>query len=190
MGAAQLRCRFSRTCFPVWRSPWSAPAPSRSTRGASAGVRSVFRTEAAHDRVARGTRVVALLMSATGGRGHRRDHDFRCRYTMVSGIMPTRALPFLPLLLAIVGLPLAFGLVPPNGVYGIRTARTLGSERIWYSANASAGLTAVVLGVAGTIFIGFLAGRVFVSDRAKVVAAVGTTVFVATAMAVAGLVRA
>jgi hypothetical protein len=112
------------------------------------------------------------------------------RYNIVTGTMPTRALPFLPLLLAIVGLPLAFGIVPPNGVYGVRTARTLGSESIWYSANASAGLTAVVLGVAGTIFIGFLAGRVSVSDRAKVVAAVGTTVFVATAMALAGLVGA
>ena len=101
--------------------------------------------------------------------------------------MPKRALPFLPLLLAFVGLPLGFGMVPPNGVYGVRTARTLGSESIWYSANASAGLTAVILGVAGTLFVAVLAGRV--SDRAKVVAAVGTTVFVAVAMALAGLVR-
>jgi len=104
--------------------------------------------------------------------------------------MPTRALPLLHLLLAIVGLPLAFSMVPPNGVYGVRTASTLASPSAWYSANLSAGITAVVLGLAGTAFVAVLSQRASIPDGAKVVAAVATTVFVAAATAVAGLVSA
>lgn len=50
--------------------------------------------------------------------------------------------PFAPpaLILLCLALPLIFGLVPPNRLYGIRTARTLGDPRAWFLANRYAGL--------------------------------------------------
>jgi uncharacterized membrane protein len=43
------------------------------------------------------------------------------------------------LVLAIVGMPLSMGKIPPNHVYGFRTRRTLSDPDIWYPANAYAG---------------------------------------------------
>jgi uncharacterized membrane protein len=39
-------------------------------------------------------------------------------------------------LFALVALPLIFRKVPRNGVYGYRTRATLGSDFVWYEANA------------------------------------------------------
>lgn len=36
-------------------------------------------------------------------------------------------------------LPMAFGKVPPNRIYGFRTSKTLSSPNIWYQANRVAG---------------------------------------------------
>jgi uncharacterized membrane protein len=43
-------------------------------------------------------------------------------------------------LFALVSLPLVFRKVPRNGVYGYRTRKTLGSDFVWYEANAYFGL--------------------------------------------------
>jgi uncharacterized membrane protein len=45
----------------------------------------------------------------------------------------------LPAVLVVLAVPLAFGMVPPNGLYGFRTPKTLASRDIWYPANRFAG---------------------------------------------------
>jgi len=38
------------------------------------------------------------------------------------------------------GLPLFLGKVSPNGLYGMRTAKTMSNPEIWYAANRSTGI--------------------------------------------------
>ncbi|HMX29466.1 MAG TPA: SdpI family protein, partial [Blastocatellia bacterium] len=38
-------------------------------------------------------------------------------------------------------LPTIFGLIPPNGHYGFRVAKTFSDERIWYAANRVSGIS-------------------------------------------------
>ena len=101
--------------------------------------------------------------------------------------MNSRLLPLLPLLLALVGLPLALQLVPPNGFYGIRTEQTLASADIWYRSNLYGGLAAVVFGVLGTAFVAMVVRRASMTETAKAGVAVLTTIVVAAAMTLAGL---
>jgi len=61
-----------------------------------------------------------------------------------------RWMRFAPLLFVATGLPLMFNVIPPNPIYGVRTAATLASADSWYHANFWGGLAAVVLGVGGT----------------------------------------
>lgn len=42
-------------------------------------------------------------------------------------------------IIAAISLPLAFKLVPPNRFYGIRTARSMSDEDIWYRTNCFGG---------------------------------------------------
>ena len=44
-----------------------------------------------------------------------------------------------PLLILLLSVPMILGKVPPNGVYGFRTPKTLSSPEIWYPANRAAG---------------------------------------------------
>jgi len=46
----------------------------------------------------------------------------------------------LDLLFLLLAVPLVLRKVPRNGIYGYRTPATLGSDEIWYPANASFGL--------------------------------------------------
>ena len=41
----------------------------------------------------------------------------------------------------LLALPLLLGLIPPNRLYGVRTATTLADKRRWYDANRYAGWT-------------------------------------------------
>lgn len=47
--------------------------------------------------------------------------------------------------LGLLGVPLALGWVPPNGLYGVRTSATLASKDIWIVVNRWAG-TALFVG--------------------------------------------
>jgi uncharacterized membrane protein len=88
--------------------------------------------------------------------------------------------------MSLVGLPMALRLIPPNRLFGVRTAHTLASPDVWYLANFRAGVTAVVLGLIGTVFV----ARVSVQNstgEAKVGISVSTTIFIAVATAIAGL---
>jgi hypothetical protein len=55
-----------------------------------------------------------------------------------------------PLVLVIVSLPLAFGLVPRNRLYGFRIPSTLASDAVWYRANR---IFAVAFIAAGLIWL-------------------------------------
>ena len=57
----------------------------------------------------------------------------------------------LSVLLALVGVPLMLGKVPPNRVYGFRTAKTLSDPAIWYPANKTAGRNLLIAGVCSAL---------------------------------------
>jgi hypothetical protein len=57
-------------------------------------------------------------------------------------------------LVAAISVPLVFRLVPPNGIYGFRTALTRSSPDVWYPANAFMGWS--LLASACLAFVGLL----------------------------------
>jgi hypothetical protein len=59
------------------------------------------------------------------------------------------------LLIAGLSIPLIVGLVPPNRLYGFRTAKTRSDPRIWYAVNRVAGWDGLAAG--GTIVLASLA---------------------------------
>jgi uncharacterized membrane protein len=72
--------------------------------------------------------------------------------TMVYGL-------WLPLVLIVVSIPLVMGVVPPNWIYGLRTAKTMSNPQIWYEANRHAGANLIVAGVWTMVLCGGIAGR-------------------------------
>jgi len=52
----------------------------------------------------------------------------------------------LPAVMVLLALPMALGKIPPNGLYGFRTPKTLASPDIWYPANRIAGWFMVAAG--------------------------------------------
>src|SRR5262249_35176385 len=61
------------------------------------------------------------------------------------------------LVLAALGIPLVLELIPINGLYGFKTAKTESSDAVWYAANKQAGYALVVVGV--ILFVAALALR-------------------------------
>lgn len=59
------------------------------------------------------------------------------------------------LIIAGVSIPLILGKVPPNGLYGVRTAKTLSSPTAWYAGNIYGGKALLLAGIT-TIVIGAL----------------------------------
>jgi len=47
-------------------------------------------------------------------------------------------------LIAILAIPLALNLVPPNRIYGYRTAHSLANRQLWFRINRVAGLALIV----------------------------------------------
>ncbi len=65
-----------------------------------------------------------------------------------------RALLFgLPILVFLLGAPLALKSVPPNPFYGFRTTTTLSSPDAWYQINFATGLALIASGIAGAIAV-------------------------------------
>lgn len=48
-----------------------------------------------------------------------------------------------PLVLLVASLPLAFGLIPPNRIYGLRLPSTLRSPDAWYATNRYAAVATI-----------------------------------------------
>jgi|SRR5713226_2269525 len=59
----------------------------------------------------------------------------------------------LPALTLVLGIPLALKLVPPNRVYGYRTATTFASPEAWYQVNFATGLALIAAGLVSGICI-------------------------------------
>ncbi|MBO9519661.1 MAG: SdpI family protein [Porphyrobacter sp.] len=59
------------------------------------------------------------------------------------------ALVLVPLIFAVISLPMALEWVGPNAFYGARTAATRASEAEWYRINQLTGLAGVVGGLIG-----------------------------------------
>lgn len=95
---------------------------------------------------------------------------------------------FIPLLFAVVGMPLVLKMVPPNPFYGVRTETTLASASVWYKANFWAGLVAVVLGLFAAGANAAIHRSASIPDNTKMLMTVSATVVVAGAMAVAGII--
>jgi uncharacterized membrane protein len=69
-----------------------------------------------------------------------------------------------PVVIIAVSLPLAFNMVPPNGMWGFRTSRTMSSEAVWYPANRVAGIALACAGVVWLLaaFLSQSQGRVLI----------------------------
>ena len=97
-----------------------------------------------------------------------------------------KLLAFPPLIIAAISLPMALRLIPPNRIYGFRTAASLASRDVWYTSNFWAGMTGVALGITGAFLIHTMLKRGPL-DVARAVLAGGVAVFVALASLAAGL---
>ena len=90
---------------------------------------------------------------------------------------------WLPLVVNVVifaaGVPMAFGKVPPNRMYGFRTKTTLSRPDIWYRANAFAGRAMMVATAAAMPIALFMSEFSLLSSIALIV----VPVFGATAAA-------
>lgn len=47
-------------------------------------------------------------------------------------------------LIALLSIPLVFGWIPRQFIYGVRTTKTLSSDEIWYPANRFAGIVLLI----------------------------------------------
>jgi uncharacterized membrane protein len=72
-----------------------------------------------------------------------------------------------PILIMILSIPMIFGLVPPNRLYGFRTPKTLSSDQVWYPANRAAGIALLVAGA------GWLGARFVVQQEMLLVTGLG-----------------
>lgn len=61
--------------------------------------------------------------------------------------MPDRPFLIPSIIFFLLSIPLILGLVPPNRGYGIRTAKTVSDQRLWYSANRFGGWALLVSSV-------------------------------------------
>src|SRR5688572_16446387 len=58
----------------------------------------------------------------------------------------------LPLSIAALAIPMVLRRVPPNGLYGFRTTKTLSSTEAWYKANHVSGLYMLAAAVLSMMF--------------------------------------
>ena len=64
----------------------------------------------------------------------------------------------LPIMMFVLGVPLAMKLVPPNRFYGFRTPTTFSSLTAWYQINFATGLALIAAGAVSGAFV-FLLSR-------------------------------
>lgn len=58
--------------------------------------------------------------------------------------MPEQPFALPAIIFAVLAVPLVLGMIPRNRYYGVRTARTLSDERLWYGANRVAGVAVII----------------------------------------------
>jgi uncharacterized membrane protein len=80
----------------------------------------------------------------------------------------------MPWVLAIVGSPMAWRMVPPNRFWGVRLPFTMASTHAWYETNALAGRTLVVASLVGALVdIPFVFWPASLDEDARTLIAVG-----------------
>lgn len=98
-------------------------------------------------------------------------------------------LAILPLVFAVLCLPMALEWIEPNGFYGVRIAATRASEAEWYRINRIAGFAGAIAGL-----IGFVANLLIVrsglSVQRKQLACLAVVVGVALVIAATSLMAA
>jgi hypothetical protein len=82
--------------------------------------------------------------------------------------------------IAMISVPLILGLVPPNAVYGFRTAFTMSSREVWYPANAFLGWALLIANTVSAIALlmlpeGAKRWMMLVTFIAPILAAVGAS---------------
>jgi uncharacterized membrane protein len=101
-----------------------------------------------------------------------------------------RWMRFVPLAFVAVALPMALEMIPPNPIYGVRTAATMSSAETWYRANQWAGAASVGLGLLA-LFVNLGADRARrVTLDHKMWIVVVTPVVVTLGMVIAGFASA
>ena len=78
-------------------------------------------------------------------------------------------------ILVLISLPLVVGMVPPNRIYGFRTAKTLSDSTIWYSANRFGGFAMIMAAAAYMV----IASRVSLGGNNEHVGTLALLVFLA-----------
>jgi hypothetical protein len=87
--------------------------------------------------------------------------------------------------MALIFLPLALGLIPPNSLYGYRTARSLSSPELWREANILAGWLGLSAATAALLInLGLLRIRRLRPEQRQLA---GIGVFAAAMLIVAGV---
>lgn len=76
-----------------------------------------------------------------------------------------------PILVIVLGIPLAAGRVGRNVAYGFRSARTMASDEIWYPVNRAGGWSIIAAGLVW-LLLGHLAGLIALG-----IAIVGTAIY-------------
>jgi uncharacterized membrane protein len=98
-------------------------------------------------------------------------------------------LVFVPLLFALICLPMALELIEPNGFYGVRIAATRASEAEWYRINRTAGIAGVIVGSIG-FAANLLIARSGMALPRKQLACLAVLIGVAVLIAASALVAA
>ncbi|WP_432762810.1 SdpI family protein [Altererythrobacter rubellus] len=95
---------------------------------------------------------------------------------------------WVPLLLAVVCLPLTLEMIGPNSFYGVRTTATLESTETWYRSNFYAGLAGVLGGLIGALLNIGIVRSSHIPSRSKRWLTLGIILAVAAAIVVTGLI--
>jgi hypothetical protein len=67
----------------------------------------------------------------------------------------------LPILTLALGVPLALRWVPPNPLYGFRTATAFSSQEAWYDVNQATGIALLAAGIVGGLVVMLLTYQAF-----------------------------
>lgn len=99
---------------------------------------------------------------------------------------PGAGLVVVPLVLAAVSVPMALGMIGPQGLYGFRTEASLASDAAWYASNRAAGWAGIVAGLAAFAVNLTLRRRAGFDGPQPTIAMAATVFLAAGAMLIAG----
>ena len=72
-----------------------------------------------------------------------------------------------PVIILMLALPLIFGWIPPNRLYGFRTAKTLSSPTVWYPANRASAFFLVIASLVSLLAMFGLRGTAWSPENSQ-----------------------